>query len=138
MKKLLSVGLAFLALVLGGCGSQPQADKPAEKSAKSSMKPERDPKVIEEIRGTLAQHDKALRDKNLAAVMDTFVDDPETVALGTSNGERWVGTENIKNAYTRYSRTMTPTRSKPTVTGRPGRTSATWLGWRRLVRPRTQ
>jgi uncharacterized protein (TIGR02246 family) len=108
MKKLLSVGLAFLALVLGGCGSEPQADKPAEKPAKSSMKPERDPNVIEEIRGTLAQHDKALREKNLAAVMDTFVDDPETVALGTSNGERWVGTENIKNAYTQIFKDYDP------------------------------
>ncbi len=108
MKKWLLVGLTFLALVLGGCGSQQQAQAPAEKSVPSASKPERDPKVIEEIRGTLAQHDKALNEKNLNALMDTFIDDPETVVLGTSNGERWVGTENIKNAYTEIFKDYDP------------------------------
>jgi len=100
MKKWLLGGLALLALVLGGCQSQPQAEKPAEKPASGLTKAERDPKVIEEIRATLEQHDKALGEKNLNALMETYINDPETVALGTSNGERWVGTENIKNAYT--------------------------------------
>jgi uncharacterized protein (TIGR02246 family) len=109
MKKLLSVGLTFVALsFLGGCGSPSRADKTADKPTQTLIKPERDPKVIEEIRGTLAQHDKALRDKNLAAVMDTFVDDPETVALGTGNGERWVGTEAIKEAYTQIFKDYDP------------------------------
>jgi uncharacterized protein (TIGR02246 family) len=96
MKKWLLGGLAFLALVLAGCQAQQEADKPASGLTKAA----RDPKVIEEIRATLAQHDKALTDKNLNAVMDTYVNDPETVSLGTSNGERWVGTDNIKSAYT--------------------------------------
>ncbi len=100
MKKWLLGGVTFLALVLGGCDSQRQAQAPAEKPAPTVSKPERDPKIIEEIRGTLAQHDKALAEKNLNALMDTFINDPETVVLGTSNGERWVGTENIRNAYT--------------------------------------
>jgi uncharacterized protein (TIGR02246 family) len=112
MKKWLLGGLAFLALVLAGCQSQPPAEKPAEKPADmpaaTAGKPERDPKVIEEIRATLAQHDKALGEKNLDAVMDTFINDPETVVLGTSNGERWLGPENIRNAYTEIFKDYDP------------------------------
>src|SRR4030095_1506868 len=100
MKKWLLGGLALMALVLAGCQPQPPAEKPPEKPATAvAPKPERDPKVIEEIRATLQQHDKALGEKNLDALMDTYINDPETVALGTSNGERWVGTESIRNAY---------------------------------------
>ena len=99
MKKWLLGGLTLTALVLGGCQAQQQAEKSAEKPASGLTKAERDPKVVDEIRGTLTQHDKALTEKNLEAVMDTYVNDPDTVSLGTSNGERWVGTENIKSAY---------------------------------------
>jgi uncharacterized protein (TIGR02246 family) len=108
MKKWLLGGLAFLALVLAGCQSQPPAEKPAEKPASAATKPERDPKVIEEIRATLAQHDKALGEKNLDALMDTYINDPDTVALGTSNGERWVGTESIRNAYSEMFKDYDP------------------------------
>lgn len=107
-KKWLLGGLTLMALVLVGCQSQPPAEKPAEKPATAAGKPEKDPKVIEEIRATLAQHDKALGEKNLDALMDTFINDPETVALGTSNGERWVGTENIRNAYTEIFKDYDP------------------------------
>lgn len=108
MKKWFLGGLTFLALVLCGCGQQQQAQAPAEKAAPAASKPERDPKVIEEIRGTLAQHDKALGEKNLNALMATFIDDPDTVVLGTSNGERWVGPENIRNAYTEIFKDYDP------------------------------
>lgn len=108
MKKWLLGGLTVLAMVLVGCQPQPPAEKPAEKPATTSAKPERDPKVIEEIRATLTQHDKALAEKNLDALMDTYINDPETVALGTSNGERWVGPENIRNAYTEIFKDYDP------------------------------
>lgn len=109
MKKRLVAGLMFLTLGLGGCESQQQqAQAPAEKTTPVAVKPARDPKVLDEIRNTLAQHDKALAEKNLNALMDTFVNDPETVVLGTSNGERWVGAENIKNAYTEIFKDYDP------------------------------
>ena len=108
MKKWLLGGLTFLALVLVGCESQQKAQAPTDKPAAAASKPDRDPKVIEEIRSTLAQHDKALAEKNLNAVMDTFINDPQTVALGTSNGERWVGTDNIRNAYTEIFKDYDP------------------------------
>jgi hypothetical protein len=109
MKKWLLGGLTFLALFLVGCQSQPPAEKPAEKPATTAAKkPARDPKVIEEIRATLAQHDKALGEKNLDALMDTYINDAETVALGTSNGELWVGPENIRNAYTEIFKDYDP------------------------------
>jgi uncharacterized protein (TIGR02246 family) len=108
MRKWLLGGLTLAALVLGGCQAQQQAEKPAEKPASGLTKAERDPKVMEEIRATLAQHDKALGEKNLDALMDTYINDPDTVALGTSNGERWVGTENIKSAYTEIFKDYDP------------------------------
>ena len=108
MKKWLLGGLTLMALVLVGCQPQPPAEKPPEKPASAATKPERDPKVIEEIRATLQQHDKALGEKNLDALMDTYISDAETVALGTSNGERWVGTENIRNAYTEIFKDYDP------------------------------
>jgi uncharacterized protein (TIGR02246 family) len=108
MKKWSLGALALSALVLSGCQSQTPAEKPGDKPASAATKPERDPKVIEEIRATLAQHDKALGEKNLNALMETYVNDPDTVALGTSNGERWVGTENIKNAYSEMFKDYDP------------------------------
>jgi ketosteroid isomerase-like protein len=63
-----------------------------------------DPKVVEEVKEMLATHDKALNDQNLDAVMATFSTDPKVVVLGTGQGERFVGTEAIRNAYTEIFR----------------------------------
>src|SRR5262249_28050003 len=38
--------------------------------------------------------------KNLAGIMATFATAPNTVVLGTGPEERWVGPEQIKEAYT--------------------------------------
>jgi ketosteroid isomerase-like protein len=56
--------------------------------------------VVEEVKEMLAKHDWALNEQNLDAVLQTFADDAKTVALGTGEGERFVGKENIRNAYT--------------------------------------
>jgi len=64
--------------------------------------------TIEEIRNLLAQHDKALSEKNLDNVMATFSTDPKTVVLGTGAEERWVGPEEIKAAYTEILKDYDP------------------------------
>jgi hypothetical protein len=61
-----------------------------------------DPKVEAEIRGTLQKHDKALTDQDLATVMGTYAPGPNTVLMGTGPGERWVGKEEIEDAYKHF------------------------------------
>jgi uncharacterized protein (TIGR02246 family) len=68
----------------------------AERSeARTEAKPN-----IDEIRAVLAAHDKALSDKNLDALMNTFSTDGNTVMLGTGAEERWMGPQEIRAAYT--------------------------------------
>jgi ketosteroid isomerase-like protein len=56
--------------------------------------------IGEEIRQMLAQHDKALSDKNLDALMGTFSSEADPVVLGTGTEEKWVGRQEIRAAYT--------------------------------------
>ncbi len=92
--------LAFFVLALCSCQPQQPAAQQTERQPTASSKPQSDPKVVEEIRGVLQQHDKALGEKNLNAIMETFSPGSNTVLLGTGNAERFVGVENIRNAYT--------------------------------------
>lgn len=64
--------------------------------------------VVDEIRAVLAQHDKALSDKNLDALMATFSSDPNTVVLGTGSEEKWVGPAEIRAAYTEIFKDYDP------------------------------
>ena len=63
---------------------------------------------IEEIRAVLAAHDKALNDKNLDAVMNTFSTDGNAVMLGTGGQERWMGPKEIRAAYTEIFKDYDP------------------------------
>ncbi|PYS70093.1 MAG: hypothetical protein DMF69_14735 [Acidobacteria bacterium] len=72
-------------------------------TAMRSLVEMRQPKAkpsIDEIRAVLQAHDKALNDKNLDAIMATFSTAPTTVVLGTGAGERWMGSQEIRGAYT--------------------------------------
>jgi ketosteroid isomerase-like protein len=107
-QKRMPIGIALVALIvcalsaLGGC----QAPQPATNAnaatanspAATSAKP--DPKVVDEVKELLAKHDKALNDKSLDGVMATFSTNANTVVLGTGQGERFVGTQAIREAYT--------------------------------------
>lgn len=100
----LSVAVTLLSgLILVGCQSQqPEAKSPSNKAADApnTAAEKSDPKVVEEIRATLVAHDKALNDQSVDGVMATFSTDPKVVLLGTGEGERFVGTEAIRSAYT--------------------------------------
>ena len=89
--------LALSAVALPAC-QNPNTNM-ASKGSTTAEKP--DPNVvIEEVKTILIKHDKALNDKNLDALMATFSSGPKTVVLGTGEGERFVGQEAIREAYT--------------------------------------
>jgi ketosteroid isomerase-like protein len=99
-----TVAVTLLAgLIFCGCqsrqpGSENTSNKVANAPATSAEKP--DPKIVDQIKETLAAHDKALNDQSVDGVLATFSADPKVVLLGTGEGERFVGTEAIRNAYT--------------------------------------
>jgi uncharacterized protein (TIGR02246 family) len=54
----------------------------------------------EAIFNMFQRHDQALNQQDIEAVMATFTDDP--VVLGTGLGERWVGREEVTEAYRHF------------------------------------
>lgn len=102
LTKRLGVGVAILAgLFLAGCQTPTTEVKNTSNSNTSVANTNKvDTKMVEEVQAMLAAHDKALNDQDVAGVMATFSTDPKTVLLGTGAGERFVGQEAIKNAYT--------------------------------------
>lgn len=100
-QKVFAVVLA--GLFLGACQEQTppsvRTGETANTAATTAAKS--DPKVVvEEIKELLAKHDKALNDQDLNGVMGTFSTDDKTVVLGTGKGERFLGADTIKQAYT--------------------------------------
>jgi ketosteroid isomerase-like protein len=110
MKKMhLVAGLAVLGLALSACqpqGTPSTANTSAPSTAASTGK--EDPTVVEDVRAMLQKHDKALNDKNLDALLATFSNDPKTVVLGTGEGERYVGQQAIREAYTEIFKDYDP------------------------------
>ncbi len=101
-KRLTGMSLVLSGLILCGCQA-PKADQASSNTTTNSAATtagKADPKVVEEVKEMLAKHDKALNDQNLDAVMATFSNDPKTVVLGTGQGERFVGQDAIRQAYT--------------------------------------
>lgn len=99
---ILSVGIT-VCLAIAGChaGGTNKSEGDAVASGNASAKTETKAKPSsDEIRAVLQAHDKALNDKNLDAIMATFSTDPTTVVLGTGAGERWMGSQEIRGAYT--------------------------------------
>jgi ketosteroid isomerase-like protein len=47
----------------------------------------------------LGQHDDALAQKNLDALMNLYADGSNTIMMGTGPGERWQGKTEIRDAY---------------------------------------
>jgi uncharacterized protein (TIGR02246 family) len=134
-KKLLACGVASLAMTLCACQSSPAAGEPVANAAPTpapaaaAANAPADPKVVEEIRAVLAKHDKALGDKNLDAVLETFAPAPNTVVLGTSPAERWVGAQEIKAAYTEIFKDYDPGTMKVDCEWKNGNSDGTmaWL-----------
>jgi uncharacterized protein (TIGR02246 family) len=134
LRRLLACGAASLAMTLCACQSSPATDEtvanaaptPAPTSAATSAA---DPKVVDEIKAVLEKHDKALGEKNLDAVLETFAPAPNTVVLGTGPSERWVGTQEIRAAYTEIFKDYDPGSMKVDCEWKNGNSDGTmaWL-----------
>ena len=84
-------------------GEATTANSGARSEARTAAKPN-----VEEIRQVLQAHDKALNEKNLDGVMNTFSTDANTVMLGTGTEERWMGPQEIRAAYTEIFKDYDP------------------------------
>lgn len=99
--KRLSLVVAVLAgSFILGCQTPPTEVKNSANANSSAANKGVDLKAVEEAKALLMAHDKALNDQNIDGVMATFSTDPKVVLLGTGAGERFLGPEAIKNAYT--------------------------------------
>jgi len=103
---MLRIRLGFLAAVVGSiylcaCGAPASnTSNNSSPAANTGNAAKADPKVVDEIKELLAAHDKALNEQNIDGVMSTFSTDPKVVMLGSGAGERFVGPEAIRAAYT--------------------------------------
>jgi ketosteroid isomerase-like protein len=108
-KKIAAVSAVMLAgLIIFGCGSQQQKADSNTPAASTATGNKPDPKMVEEVKAMLAKHDQALNEKNIEAVMSTFSTNSNTVVLGTGEGERFVGRQAIKEAYTEIFKDYDP------------------------------
>lgn len=104
-KKSKVVTVVLAGLLLLSCQSQPTETKNTVSTNTNAAAPAKaDPKVVDEVQQLLKAHDAALNDQNIDAIVATFSSDPKTVVLGTGQGERFVGTEAIRSAYTEIVR----------------------------------
>jgi ketosteroid isomerase-like protein len=105
----LAVSLAFfIACATGGTNREADTTTAANSAAKPAAAPVDQKVVVEEVRAVLQAHDKALSEKNIDALLETFSTDPNTVVLGTGTEERWVGPQEIKAAYTEMFKDYDP------------------------------
>ena len=61
-----------------------------------------DPKVTEEIRGTLKKHDEAMNNHDLKAVLEIYANSPDIIVMGTGPGEIWKGKAEIEDLYKHF------------------------------------
>ena len=115
MRRLLACVAASLVVTLCACQTQPTTASQPAPDAKPAASPDAaaatadaDQKVVEEIRAVLESHDRALGEKNLDALIETFSTAPNTTVLGTGPGERWVGAREIRAAYTEMFKDYDP------------------------------
>jgi len=105
----LAISAAFL---LGACqtsGTSGESGNTSNTNAPAKTAAKTDPKaVVDEIKEVLAQHDKALSEKNLDSLMQSFSSDPNTVVLGTGTEEKWVGQQEMRAAYTEIFKDYDP------------------------------
>src|SRR5215213_8635755 len=96
---LTAAAFAVFMMMIGCQGAPSNASAEAVKNTNAAAA-KSEPRVVDDIKELLAKHDKALSEKNVDDVVGTFAADANTVVLGTGQGERFVGKDAIKEAYT--------------------------------------
>ena len=105
----LAISVTFLLVACQPTGTGGESSSTANNNAPAKSAAKTDQKaVVDEIKEVLAQHDKALSEKNLDSLMQTFSSDPNTVVLGTGTEEKWVGQQEIRAAYTEIFKDYDP------------------------------
>jgi uncharacterized protein (TIGR02246 family) len=66
-------------------------------SAKDDTSP-----IDPQLQALLTKYHQALKSQDLAAVVSTYAPGSSTVLLGTGPGERWLGQQEIKDAYEHF------------------------------------
>lgn len=133
IRRLVACGVSSLALALCACQSSPTASQPTQPAAPSpaasAAAADPNPNAVDEIRAVLESHDRALGEKNLDALMETFAPASNTVVLGTGPGERWVGTQEIRAAYTEMFKDYDPGTMSVTCDWKTGKSdgATAWL-----------
>lgn len=69
---------------------------------------EGDPIALNEVKEVFARFHQAINEHNLAGVMATYAPDNKTVLLGTGEGERWLGKEEIQVAHAEFFKFFDP------------------------------
>ena len=112
LRRLLACAVASFVMTLCACQSSSTAGTSAPvaatPTAPSTAAAAPDPKMVDEIKAVLEKHDQSLGEKNLDGVLETFAPAPNTVVLGTGPGERWVGAQEIRAAYTEMFKDYDP------------------------------
>ncbi len=70
--------------------------------------PEGDPKVLAELKENFTRLDQAINAHDLTGVLALYAPGDNIVLLGTGEGERWVGREEIQAAYAEFFRSFDP------------------------------
>jgi uncharacterized protein (TIGR02246 family) len=92
----------FLFSVLGLTGSAASAQTPDQPDANAVSAQAPDPNTVKEIISLLNKHDQALNQKDLNTVMSLYATGDTTVLMGTGPGEKWVGKDEISDAYNHF------------------------------------
>ncbi|MDS4040622.1 MAG: nuclear transport factor 2 family protein [Candidatus Competibacter sp.] len=77
-------------------------------TAPGSAQSEGDQKALAEIKEVFARLDRAINEHNLAGVMTAYAPGDNIVLLGTGEGERWVGGQEIQTAYAEFFKYFDP------------------------------
>lgn len=106
-REMMMSGLAVLAsgavALAAGEKETPVAENgKAKENAVKLVGADVSPETIASVKAVLQEHDKALSNHDLAGVLSTYHNGPQTVLMGTGPGELWGGLDEIGDAYKHF------------------------------------
>ncbi len=92
----------FLLMLPGPAGSLASAQTPDALNANAGSAQTPDASTVNSIISLLTRHDQALNQKVLNTVMSLYATGDTTVLMGAGPGEKWVGKDEISDAYKHF------------------------------------